>query len=443
MVDQKEKKVSLLGSVGFIVGCIIGAGIFVMTGPLAGEIGPGLYIAYILALIPAIGEGLAFAQVGSAIQTTAGYYSYLSMFYHQIVGFVYAWVLLFTDAAILSLLAEGFAEYFCAFFPSFNPMIAAFAVLILCYVLHMIGIKSAELAQSLMVIFMLGALAIFVFGGIPAIKPELGHPLFPTGFKPIIASAASLFFAYLGFATVTDIGEEIKNPGKTIPLSIIISAVIVGLLYVGTSFVLPRVIPYKELASTGASLAEAASIFLPSWGRGMMLWAATLAIVTTVNASFLINSRAWYAMARDGFLPKILTKTNSKGAPYVALSCSLVGGIIILLSKWGIVYCGTMASINALLATALIAYAPLILLKKDKFKEAYEKAPFKMPRKLLWPMAIITSAMCIILTIAGFLEFPSILFAFVVWLIPGMIIYNVRKKASNRYTVEIEEKETQ
>lgn len=421
-----QKKVGLFGSVGFIVGCVIGAGIFVMTGPLAGEVGPGLYIGYIIALIPAIGQGFSYAQLGSAIQTTSSAYSYMSMFFHPILGFASAWVGILTGAAILALLAEGFAEYFCVFFPSLNPRIVSYGVLVLFYLLHLIGIKSAELVQSLMVVFMVGVLAIFVVGGIPATKPELAQPLFPHGWTPLLGAASSLFFAYLGFNTITDIGEEVDNPGKTIPLSIIISAIIVGFLYIGTSYVLPRIIPWEELATTKASLAEAATLFLPSWGRGMILWAAVLAVATTINSSIMMNSRAWYAMARDNWLPKNLTNTLANGAPYVALTCSLISGIIILATRWGVVYCGTMGSINSLLQTMLIAWAPVML--PNRFPEEYQKAPFKIPRGFLYVLATVTSVLCAVLTISGFISFPSIVLAFVVWLIPGLILYKTRKK---------------
>lgn len=424
--EGAKKKVSLLGATAFVVGCVIGAGIFVMTGPLAGDIGPGLYIGYVIALIPALGQGFTYAQLGSALPTTSSQYTYLSTFAHPMIGYAIAWCSLLTGAAILALLGYGFAEYLTVFFPGINEPMVAYLSLLAFYLLHLIGIKSAEFVQSLMVIVMVAVLAVFVIAGLPACRPELAVPLFPKGPGRLLSAAASLFFAYLGFNTVADIGEEVENPGRTIPASIALSALVVGFLYIGVSYVMPRIIPWEELARTKAGVAEAAMKFLPAWFKAVVSVAALFAVATTLNSSFLMNSRLWFAMARDGWLPKWFLTTNKTGAPVWALTASLVSSLIIALTQWGVVYYGTMGSVIVLLATAILAWAPLVLTRK--LPEAYARAAFRIPVPVLYVLALVTSGSCLALLVATVRSHPSIWVIIALWLVPGLVIYWIRNK---------------
>lgn len=429
---EQEKRIGLFGSTTFIVGCIIGAGVFVMTGALARQVGPGVYIAYIIALIPAVGQGLTYAQLGSAIPTTSGQYSYLSMLVHPLVGFAIAWISVLSGGAIMATICFGFANYANVFLPAgTSDVLLASACLIVFVLLHLKGIKDAEMAQNLMVIFLAAALALFVIAGIPAIKPELATPLFPNGTGVLLVASASLFFSYLGFSTVTDIGEEVKDPGRTIPLSIIISAVIVGFLYIGIAFVLPRVMPYNAIGQ--ASLVEAGRVFLPSWGGPVMRAAAICAILTTISSSLLINSRMFYAMARDGWFPKSLMKTSKNGSPYVALLCTYAISQIFISTNMGIVYLGTMGSVSVLVATALIAFGPVFLPKR--YPKEHAKAVFKLPKWLNIIIAVLTAGICTVLCISTVKGFMSIWLVIGGWLLPGMVLYYVKTKKKAKSNV--------
>ena len=99
-VNNTEQKFGLFGCIAFVVGNVIGAGIFVMSGSLAGDLGPGMFICYIIGLIPALGMGLSYAQLGSAIPVTSGMYSYISMFIHPAAGFLFNWASLLAGCSI-------------------------------------------------------------------------------------------------------------------------------------------------------------------------------------------------------------------------------------------------------------------------------------------------------------------------------------------------------
>ncbi|MBQ8562588.1 MAG: APC family permease, partial [Firmicutes bacterium] len=392
---------------------------------LAGTLGPGMYICYIIGLIPALGMGLTYAQLGSAIPVTSGQYSYMCMFIHPAVGFLFNWGSLLAGCSITATVCMGITGYLGAYFPSVPPVVFSLGILILFTVLHIIGLKSAEIVQTLMVVIMVVVLALFIFMGFPNMKPELNEPLFPNGTSALISGAASLFFSYLGFNTVTDIGEEIKNPSRNIPLSICLSAGIVGFLYIGVAYVMPRLIPYTELAANNVGLADAAAEFFPWLGFAITI-AAIFAILTSVSACVAQNSRAWFVMGRDGWLPKFIAKKNSKDAPVGAILVLFAISAAIILTGWDLTYAATMGSVALLLGTAIVAWFPIFLPKK--FPEQYEKAQFKLPMAVKVAFAAVTCIVSLVLCFATVKDFMVIWIFIAVWMIPGAGLYWYGKK---------------
>lgn len=429
IAERKTQKLGLLGAVTFIVGSVIGSGIFIISGSLAGTLGPGMYICYILGLIPALGMGLSYAALGSAIPVTSGQYSYMCKFINPLVGFLFQWGMLLSGCSITATVCMGITGYCSTYFPGIPSIVFPMATLTLFAVLHIIGLKSAEVVQSIMVIIMIAVLALFIILGIPNINPTLTAPLFPNGTSTLISSAATLFFSYLGFQTVADIGEECKNPSKTIPLSTIIAVVIVGFLYIGVAYIMPRIISWQELANSGVGIADAAAKYFPWLGFAITV-AAIFAILTSVSACIAMNSRYWYVMGRDGWLPKILGKKNSKGAPVTAIMVLYAITALIILTGWDLTYPATMGSVSLLIGTAVVSWFPVFLPKK--FPVEYEKAVFKMPKILAATLAIITTIVCIVLCISTVKNMMVIWIFILIWMIPGIIIYFYGKKRGLR-----------
>ncbi len=425
VTEKKEQKVGLIGATTFIVGSVIGAGIFVISGSLAGSLGPGMYICYIIGLIPALGMGLTYAQLGSAVPVTSGQYSYMCMFIHPSVGFLFNWGSLLAGCSITATVCMGITSYLGAYFPNVPPLVFSMGILVLFTVLHIIGLKSAEIVQTLMVIIMVVVLTLFIVLGAPNMDQSLADPLFPNGTGGLISGAASLFFSYLGFNLITDIGEEVKKPSKTIPASICLSVAIVGFLYIGVAYVMPRLIHWSKLAEANVSLADAAATFFPALGVGITI-AAIFAILTSVSACVAQNSRAWYVMGRDGWLPSFIAKKNSKDAPVGAILVLFAISAIILVTGWELTYAATMGSVALLLGTAIVSWFPVFLPKK--FPEQFEKAAFKLPLVVRLAFAVITCAVCMVLCIATVKDFMVVWLFIAAWMVPGVFLYIRGKK---------------
>jgi len=421
MATGESKKISMFSAMALIIGCVIGSGIFVMTGPLAAQVGPGLYLGYLIALVPAVGQGLTYAQLGSAMPTTSSNYTYMSKLIHPLAGFLSGWGNMMASFSIQALVSLGFASYLSAVLPNINHAFIAVAILTVYFILNIIGMKSSAFVNNIMVIIMIAVLVGFIMLGFPVMDVSLGKPLFPLGFNSLLAASAGLFFSYLGFQVAADIGEEVKNPGKSIPTAIIGGAAVVAALYVGVSYLLPRLIEWSALGDLDASLYQAASQFMPAWFAPLVLAGGLFAIMTSVNAGTIINSRNIYALSRDGWIPEILSTKSKTGAPTWSLVATLIGPVVFIFSDLGMIEFATMGSAVILISTAILAWAPITIMKR--YPEKYANAKFKMPIPAVYTVAIITSVSSIILTLATVRIHGKVWLFIIGWFVPGIIIY--------------------
>ncbi len=422
---ERPNKISLFSTTALIVGCLIGSGIFVVTGPLTAEVGPGLFIGYLIALVPAVGMGLTFAQLGSAMPTTATIYTYSTRLVHPFVGFLSGWGYAIAGMAITALVALGFSSYLSPLIPGLNVELGAVGILLTYFLINILGLRSSSAVNNSIVIGIVLVLAAFVFFGLPAMDVGLGRPLFPHGFGPVLTASAALFFAYLGFSVATDIGEEIKNPGRTIPLAIVAGAAIVAALYVGVSFVLPRIMHWKELGEMNAALYETASRSMPASFAPLVLAGGLLAIMSSLHAGLIINSRNIYAMSRDGWIPEVFTRKTNTGAPIWALSAMVIGPTILVYTEFGIAELAAMSSALVLVTTAILAWTPLVIVRKHR--EKYESARLRFPVPLIYAIAVITSVSSIILIIAS-VDANNRFWLFIVGcFVPGIVVYQLNK----------------
>jgi len=146
------------------------------------------------------------------------------------------------------------------------------------FVANLFGLEIAAVAQALMVVVLLAALAGFAMGGLPRVEVANFHPLFPHGASGLLAASALLTFAHLGANAVVELGGEIKNPGRNLPLSMAISIPLVTVVYVVVAYVTVGVVPYEKVKAAG-DLTETARVFM--------------------SGGWLAFFRAWRRDARD------------------------------------------------------------------------------------------------------------------------------------------------
>lgn len=365
------------------LGQTIGAGVFAMTGIAIGMCGAALPIAYTIAILPVVCLLLPSAYLGAAIPTVGGNYIYPSRLFSPMAAFMGVWIFAIGFFfGFIPLLAVTMVEYLRAYFPDIPIRETSIAIITFFLLINIMGIRVAAVIQGVMVLILISALLLYDIVGIPQVSlSNLSEP-FSMGTLSLIAASSLLIFPYLGANAIIELGGEIKNPEKVIPRSFVIIIVLVAIIYISMSVVAVGVKGWEVCAdkplteSAGAFLSGAAFHFFTIGG-------ALLAIATTLNATFMWAPKSLMIVARDGLLPKDLTKVNKRfGTPQNMLTIIWIFSVTALL-------CGLDVESLALYATigGLVIYIPVqisaLLLKKKRPKEAL-KSPLKIPKAILY-----------------------------------------------------------
>jgi APA family basic amino acid/polyamine antiporter len=325
-----KRNLSLLDATSVGVGAIIGAGIFVILGIAIGYAGPSIIISIIIAGIVASFTAFSFAELGSAIPKEGGVYAYAYDLISPFAGFVMGVLWLFGQTVAGVTISLGFANYFVAIFPTVNLKIIAVIVALILTGLNLAGIKQSAFVNNILVVVKLVILGLFIGFGIFQVTPQNFSEFSPNGLAGILQGAGFIFFAYLGYGRIATLGEEVKNPERNLPLSILIALVVSLVVYILTALTATGLIDYRVLAESGSPIAEAAS----ATGNYALVASVSLGALIATASVLLTNliglSRVSFAMARNNQMPKSMAKVSRFGTPY--LSVLVIGGLIALLA---------------------------------------------------------------------------------------------------------------
>jgi len=325
---ELKKTFGLFDAFNIGIGAIIGAGIFVVTGIGASLAGPALLISLLISAGIAAFTALSFAELSILIPKEGGGYEFAHELISPFAGFITGWLWLFSNVVVGAVVSLGFAHYFALFFPIPVHITAVIACIIITTI-NYLGAKELEVVNNALVVFKLFILVCFVVFGISAVNQgNITSSFLPHGSIGILQGAAFMFFAFAGFARITVIGEEVKDPKKTIPRAILLALGVSTIIYLLVSYTAIGLVGYEALANSGSPLADAAhqegSIIVLLVSLGAL--AATFSVLLT---TLLGTSRVSFAMARNKDLPKFFNKLHPKrSVPYVAI---LIFGVIMTL----------------------------------------------------------------------------------------------------------------
>jgi basic amino acid/polyamine antiporter, APA family len=439
-----QRKVGLFEAVAMITGLVVGASIFILVPTLTGMTGPSVYLAYAAAAIPALFVVLYQMQLTGTLPVTGANYVTATRVLSPLWGAIISFSAVLALIASNVLVAVGFGQYTIAFIQSFNPAftIHPFILPIVCLVffslINFMGVTLASIVQ--MIMFLAFVIGMIVFGivGSANYNPVNMTPMFTGGAMMFIVAMVLACFSWGGLVALADIGGEVKNPRKNLPLALIIAFLIVLVLYVLQPFALVASMGAGEVVKAGSpAIMVQASKLLPGWGLWLIFIAAQGAILTSVNALTWSAARDFVAWARDGLFPKGIAHLNSKfKTPDVALL------IVTILQVIGVLAAATidkyaLACILALMVIQIVgAYCVLRIPKK--MPELYAKSVFKFNSFWRWFTFIgtaLTSGFVLIMGI--FLDMmdakgnptntPWVVIIFITVLIVGVIWFYVRK----------------
>lgn len=329
MENKLKRDIGLLSAVAIGIGAVVGAGIFAVTGVAAGIAGPGFLVGLVIAGIAATCNGLSSAQLAAVYPKSGGTYEYGYEVLNPFLGFSAGWMFLASKLSAGGVVALGFGSYFNKLVPTVPAEAAAITAAVLLTAANLFGIKKAGSLNLVIVFISVTSLLIIIIAAFTQFKASNLTPFAPNGFAGIAESAALLFFAYTGYARITTLGEEVKDPRKTIPKAVVLTLGLSVILYAAIGFSAVGAVGAMGLASSSSPLETAVTNSgIP--GISIIVGAGASAAMLGVMLSQILGiSRMMFAMSRKGDLPKILSKIHpSSKVPHMGI---ILSGIIIVM----------------------------------------------------------------------------------------------------------------
>jgi basic amino acid/polyamine antiporter, APA family len=307
-----RRDLGLLDAVAIGFGAIVGAGIFVVTGVAAGIAGPALLAGLLVAAIAATGNALSSAQLAAEYPQSGGTYEYGYRVLHEWAGFIAGWMFLASKTAAAGTVALGLAGYLEGLVPALPPRAVAVGAIVAFTALNYFGVRRSSTANLVVVALSLGALSTFVAAGVTSFRMENLRPFAPAGIGGTLQAAALLFFAYTGYARIATLGEEVRDPRRTIPLAIGLTMGGAVLLYLAVALVAVGAVGAAALAGTAAPLRVAAGAFPLGGVATVVSVGGVTAMLGVILSQLLGLSRMIFAMARRGDLPARLAAIHPR-----------------------------------------------------------------------------------------------------------------------------------
>ncbi len=289
---QLKKNLTALDLAALGIGSVVGTGIFVATGQGAQLAGPGILLSFIIAAVTCGFCALTYSELACMFPVAGSTYSYSYVAFGEVIAWIIGWDLMLEYLVAASAVASGWSTTFIGLLQSagvklpkalLTPPITTNAAgkivlsggivdvpaivitLLITWILY-IGIKESAKINNIIVLVKIVVILLFVFLGVRHVSLANLQPLMPFGWKGVMAGAAIIFFAYIGFDAVSTAAEETKNPKKDVPLGLMLCLGVVIVLYVSVAFVLTGIVPYK-LIDVGNALPAALGRIGIQWGR--------------------------------------------------------------------------------------------------------------------------------------------------------------------------------
>ncbi|SEL80148.1 Amino acid transporter [Haloferax larsenii] len=369
-------------------GTMIGAGIFILPGIAAETAGPASSISYAIAGFVALLAALSLSELATGMPIAGGSYHYVNRALGGLFGAVVGWGmwtgLMFASAFYMI----GFGQYLVEPIPFLDGRVFIVALglvgLVLLLGVNYYGTEESSAFQNVTIGAETAIILVFVAVGVFFIDPTNLEPFAPFGSEGVVATTGIVFISFLGFEIIATVAGEIKNPSRIIPLSMILSVVLVTILYVLVMLVSTGVIPFESLGDSPIPVSDVAVIYLGPVGVVAIVFAAIIAAISSSNSSILAASRVIYAMGRDGVVTDWFNVSHPRFyTPHRAIAAT--GGVTALLILVGlevetiIALLAEAASFSFLVAYSLVHISLVVFRRADP--DGYDPS-FTLPRPL-------------------------------------------------------------
>jgi APA family basic amino acid/polyamine antiporter len=432
------------------IGAIIGAGIFVLTGHAAASYaGSGVVFSFAIAGVGCLFAGLCYAEYAAMIPVAGSAYTYTYATLGRLMAWIIGWNLVLEYLAAGSTVAVGWSSYFSDFMAKqlgmpipaafdgapfkvegFHNLIStgayfnlpAVALVALVTFVLIVGVNMSANFNNAMVAIKLCIVLVVIFVCFSQVIPANHVPFIPPntgtfgqfGWTGVFRATGVIFFAYIGFDAVSVAAQEARNPQRDVPIGILGSLLICTVLYMLMSWVLTGIAPYTTLNTAHPVSQAVDQIAATRWLVPFVNAGAVVGLASVVLVLLLGQSRIFYAMAKDGMIPKLFAeihprfKTPWRGSLITGAFCALLAGLLPLDILGELVSIGTLAAF-------VIVCAGIMILRVQRPKV---HRPFRTP--LVWVVAPLGIAMCLFMM--AFLPADTWI-RLGVWTVIGLIIY--------------------
>ncbi|SEB38257.1 amino acid/polyamine/organocation transporter, APC superfamily [Paramicrobacterium humi] len=389
--DNLKRTISTPAAVGVAFNQIVGGGIVSLTGVAIALTGGGVSIAFVLAVVSILIVSMPYAAIGSAMPATGGVYTYSTRLIHPIAGYA-ALVVNFLAQASLGLYGVAAGQYMHSLNEWFDPTLTAVVLIVAFYFANLMGAVIGARVGLVMSALMLLGFGLFIVLGLGGVDWVAYPPMLPNGFSNLIQAAALLTFATGGATVVVELGGEMKNPGRAVPISLIGGTVLAGIMYVFIAIVAAGILPIEQVANQPLSLVAAEFLPPAAWAF-FILGGAMMAVISTMNSQLLTGSKSLLAAIDDGWFPKRLGHVNKKfGTPHYLLTILLVVGLAPVVAN---VPLDVLASAVSGIAQLIFVFVLIASLRLRSVRPDLHKAAiFKLPAGVHWGLALVGIGVC-------------------------------------------------
>jgi len=427
------------GLIGVGLGTMLG-GIFATIGVGTLEAGPAVVVSFLLSGLACVFVSLCYAELASMVPIAGSAYTYAYATLGEFVAWVIGWDLILEYGISVAPIAASWSGYVQAFMQNYGIALPAWArvahitfargkvdlahtqvdllailVVLAIAALVAIGIKESASVNTALVVVQVFAIVIFVGALAGLAHPANFTPAFPHGLHGVVNGAALVFFAYIGFDTVTVASEEAKRPERDVPLAVLGSLAIGAVLYVAIALVTVGVVPWAHIDKDAGMADAVRRAGNNPWLAGVLTTGAIAGTTTVMLTSLLGQVRIFYCMARDRMLPPLVSKIDRRTrTPLLTtvttgLCVAMLAGIVPLDLLLSLVNIGTLSAFSIVCAGVLVL----------RYADPGARRPFRAPLSPLVPL--LGLAMCLYLMIGGLSGGTWL--RFVVWFLIGVGVY--------------------
>jgi basic amino acid/polyamine antiporter, APA family len=427
-----------IGSVGLTamgVGAIIGTGIFVVIGEGAVEAGPAVILAFVLAAVTCLFSALSYAELAAAVPVAGSAYTYSYATMGELVAFIIGWDLILEYGVSVAAVAVGWGGNVNAFLDSafgvripdaistspedggvFN--LPAVVIVMAITFLLIRGTRESARANMVMVGLKIAILLFFIVAAFTSFDPDNFKDFAPDGFGGITTAARLIFFAYIGFDAVATGSEESNNPGRDLPRAVVGSLGISTFLYILVAIAAVGVAPISVMTESENSDAPLSAALESgtglNWASALLSFGALIAITSVVLVILYGQTRIFFAMCRDGLLPRSFAVVHPRYGTPARLTLSFGLLISILAALVPLSEIVKLVNIGTLFAFVLVNLGVIILRRTKPDMER----PFRTPFVPVFPIIGVLLCGWLMIDLPG-----TTWIRFVIWLVVGLLIY--------------------